>query len=235
LLPVERLISVEDTITSQAGAFAAGPGIVVISGTGSVAYGKDETGNIGRAGGWGYLMGDEGSGYDIGRRALQAAAQACDGRGTATLLVKLIPARFGLADLEAVREALYAGRLTRADVAGLATMAAKAADQGDETARVIFAQAGAELALTAIAVTRHLAWTAPLVSPVGGVFRAGPIILEPFRRRLAEIFPNVTVQSPRYPPVLGALLLALQEKGYSPDERVLERLDRAVIQQQLIN
>jgi N-acetylglucosamine kinase-like BadF-type ATPase len=229
LLPVGRLLAVEDTVTAQAGAFAAGPGIVVISGTGSVAYGKDEAGNISRSGGWGYLMGDEGSGYDIGQQALRVAAQAYDNRGPATSLVELIPDQFGLTTLEAVQAALYDGRLSRSDIAGLATVTTKAAIQGDTFAAAIFEAAGAALALTAIAVARRLVWSAPIISPVGGVFKAGAIIFESFKRRLIETFPQATIHPPRYPPVLGALLLALQEGGYSPDQALLQYLDQMVI------
>jgi N-acetylglucosamine kinase len=232
LLPVEHLTTVEDTVTAQAGAFAAGPGIVVIAGTGSIAYGKAAGGEIGRTGGWGYLMGDEGSGYDIGRQTLQAATQAVDGRGPATLLAEQVPAHLGLPSLEAVHEAVYAGRLTRAEIAGLARLTAwaAAAPQADRVARAIFERAGAALALTALAVARQLAWSDPPISPVGGVFKAGSAILDPFTRYLKDALPQAHVQAPRYPQVVGALLLALQAGGYPPDEALLQRLDGAVVE-----
>jgi N-acetylglucosamine kinase-like BadF-type ATPase len=172
-------------------------------------------------------MGDEGSGYDIGRQALLAAAQASDGRGPATLLAEQIPVHFGLSRLEAVHEAIYAGHLTRTDIAGLARLAAGVAST-DPVAQAIFERAGEALALTAVAVAGQLAWSSPLVSPVGGVFKAGALILDPFTRYLAEKLPQAAVQPPRYPQVVGALLLALQEGGYPPDPALLQRLDQAV-------
>jgi glucosamine kinase len=229
LLPVERLLAVEDTVTAQASAFAAGPGIVVIAGTGSIAYGKAEDGKIGRAGGWGYLMGDEGSGYDIGRQALQAAAQASDGRGLATLLTEQIPIHFGLSQLEAVHEAIYAGGLTRTDIAGLTRLTASVAAT-DPVAKAIFERAGEALASTAVAVARQLAWPSPLISPVGGVFKAGALILDPFTHYLAERLSQTVVQPPRYPQVVGALLLALLEGGHPPNPALLQRLEQAVEQ-----
>ena len=232
ILPVERLVAVEDTVTAQAGAFAAGPGIVLIAGTGSVAYGKAERGKIGRAGGWGYLMGDEGSGYDIGLQALRAAAQAYDGRGPATLLVDHIPAHFGLPNLEAVQEAVYAGRLNRAEIAGLARLTARlaGAPENDPVARVIFDRAGEALAVTVLAVAKQLDGSSLPVSPVGGVFKAGALILDPFSRHLRGRLPQTMIQPPRYPQVVGALLLALQEAGYPLDQPLFERLDRAVVE-----
>ena len=161
LLPVERLIAVEDTVTAQAGAFAGEAGIVVISGTGSVAYGRDEAGNSARVGGWGHLMGDEGSAHDIGQQALRAAAQAFDGRGPDTLLLDRIPEYFGLLDLQAVQEALYTGRLSRVDVARLAKVTAGAASEQDTVACAVIDAAAASLAGMAIAASRCLSWTAP--------------------------------------------------------------------------
>jgi N-acetylglucosamine kinase-like BadF-type ATPase len=120
LLPVERLVAVEDTVTAQVGAFAGGPGLVLIAGTGSVAYGRNEAGQVARAGGWGHVLGDEGSGFDIGQQALRAAAQAADKRGPATTLLRQIPAHFGLPHLEAVKEAIDATRLSFVEIAGLA-------------------------------------------------------------------------------------------------------------------
>ena len=175
-------------------------------------------------------MDDEGSGYDIGRKALLAAARAYDGRGPATLLLELIPAHFELSDLEAVQEALHAGPLSRADVASLATLTAQAASEQDAVTCAIFEAAGSALAGMAIAIARRLSWSAPFVSTVGGVFKAGVVILNPFTRCLAQDLPEATLTPPRYPPVLGAVLLALQKGGYSLNQPILQHLDQALAQ-----
>lgn len=229
LLPVERLTAVEDTVIAQAGAFAGAPGIVVIAGTGAVAYGRDETGRIARADGWGYLLGDEGSGYDIGRRSLRAAARAFDERGPATVLLDMIPAYFTAVNLEAVGQAVYSGQLSRADVAGLAVVVGRAAANGDPVARAILEEAAASLAQTVVAVAQRLSWDVPPVSPVGGVFEAGTMIYSPFEHTLAAKLPGVQLVPPRYPPVLGAVLLALREAGHTFSQVILEHLDQANI------
>jgi N-acetylglucosamine kinase-like BadF-type ATPase len=225
LVAVEQLISVQDTVTAHAGALAGQAGIIVISGTGSVAYGQTESGEKATAGGWGYLMGDEGSGYDIGRQALGAAAQALDGRGPATFLVERIPAHFGLTNLTAVHAALYSGQLLRAQIAGLAAVVAQAAGQGDSVALHLFEQAGDALAQAVSAVARRLAWPNPPVSGVGGVFKAGEIIRRPFQQHLHDRLPQAQFYPARYPPVMGAVLLAWQAGGYPPRPEMLQQLE----------
>ena len=111
--PGARVQSYYDYVTALAGASLTQPGVVVIGGTGAVAYGRSADGREVKAGGWGYLMGDEGSGYDIGRRALQMAAQASDGRIEMTRLLHMIPTQLGLTDLAGVHKMLYSGQVTR--------------------------------------------------------------------------------------------------------------------------
>lgn len=228
IVPVGHLVAVEDTVTAWVGALAGQPGLVVIGGTGSVAYGRDERGQTARAGGWGYWLGDEGSGFDLGRQALRAAAQASDGRGPATRLQAHIPAHFGLPDLPAVAAALYAGRLNRADVAGLARLVVQTAAEPDPVARALVAAAGTALADLAVAVARRLAWPAPPVSPVGGLFAAGELLRQPFTTRLQAELPGASLRPARYPPVLGGLLLAWQAAGLPLTPSRLARLGEAI-------
>ena len=137
-------------------ALAGGIGVVMIAGTGSIALGHDASGATVRAGGWGHLMGDEGSGYDIGRRALQAAAQAADGRGPATALLDAFLRHWQIdrpSDMIA-----HAYRSTdKASIADLASIAFAAAEAGDEVARRIIGTAAGELARAAIAAAGQLA------------------------------------------------------------------------------
>src|SRR5690606_11448844 len=95
LLPHASVHSYHDSVTALAGASVARPGVVVIAGTGAVAYGRLTDGREALAGGWGYIMGDEGSGHDIGINALRAITQAADGRGAPTLLSEVAPEHFG--------------------------------------------------------------------------------------------------------------------------------------------
>jgi len=206
---VHHLIAEPDMITAHAGAFGGGPGVIVIAGTGSIAYGKDAAGQQARAGGWGYAMGDEGSGYDLGRQALVAAARMEDGRGPKTSLRAALLNHLQLNSLWEVRTALYGETIRRPQMAGLAPLVFQACQQGDEAALRIVDQAAGDLAQLAAAVLGRLRWEEPpLLAPVGGVFQAGESIMDPFQTKLQGHYPGARVVPARYPPVIGALLLA---------------------------
>lgn len=128
-----------------------GIGVALIAGTGSIAVGCDTHGIIRRAGGWGHILGDEGSGYDIGRQALQAATRAADGRGQPTLLLERIMRAWKLTDPSDMMERVYHGA-DKSRIAHLSSLAFAAARDGDAIAQTIITEAAAELALTALAV-----------------------------------------------------------------------------------
>ena len=223
LLPTATLHSHHDTVTALAGASCARPGVVVIAGTGSIAYGRLDDGREARAGGWGFIMGDEGSGYDIGRSALRAVTQASDGRGPATRLSETILAHYGLADLWAVHRAIYTGTIDRPALAGLTAVVAPAAAAGDGVAIDLLAAAGRDLANAALAVIRTLDQTTAglAVYVTGGVFRAGDLVLASFREALHGESPASRIEAAAFSPVVGGLLLALQAAGRDVDEPLL--------------
>lgn len=154
------------------GALPGEPGVLVLSGTGSMAWGKAADGREARAGGWGPLLGDEGSGYDIGRRGLVAVAFALDGRGPATALSEALPKALGVSDLGACLALL--GDLPqppRTAVAGLARTLMQVAADGDDVARAIVETAATDLAahVEAIMLRLNLPPSCP-VSYAGGCF-----------------------------------------------------------------
>ncbi len=229
IVPIAKLQIEHDSVTAQAGALAGGPGVIVIAGTGSVAFGVNSAGQRARAGGWAYIMGDEGSGYDLGRQALIAAARASDGRGPATRLLADVLQRLGKATLWDVRTAVYGGEIDRAAIAQLSRVVVEASQAGDAVADAILDRGCHELAEIAAAVLRQLGMDeqeAP-VAPVGGLFRAGDAIMGPFVRHLAELAPCARVRPPIYPPALGAVLLALRLAGIAFDDAVRQRFDVA--------
>lgn len=220
---------VHDSISAHAGALAGAPGVIVIAGTGSVALGVDAGGKALRVGGWSHLMGDEGSGYAIGRQALSAAARMQDGRAPLSRLHAAVLAHFHAQTLWEVHAQIHAPGASRAEIAALARVAAACAQEGDETAQRLFQQAGFQLAELALAALRGLRMenAAALVAPVGGVFQAGELILAPLRRFLLAGAPLARVVPPLLPPVFGAVILAYQAAGlpFTPWQR--ENLVRA--------
>jgi len=188
----------DDTEAALAGAFAGRPGIVVIAGTGSGAAGRDAAGRTVRVGGHGFLLGDEGGGYWIGREAVRAALRAADGTGPPTALIDVVRAAF---DTLTGAETLVHQRPTdRQLLSRLVPQIAAAADGatgGDAVATEILAEAAAHLAELAAAVRARLG-DLP-VAGVGGIFACAPV---------AAAFTAATgARRPVEPPELGALRL----------------------------
>jgi N-acetylglucosamine kinase-like BadF-type ATPase len=210
--PQARLQSYYDSVTALAGASMAQPGVVVIAGTGAVAYGQLADGRSAKAGGWGYIMGDEGSGYDIGRSALMAASQSADGRSEPTQLLHTIPEFWGMADLKAVHTAIYGGQITRPQIARLTVPVVAAAEAGDYVAKRLLDSAGQHLALSALAVVDQLGMTqiGLDVFPTGGVFQGSPQVKAAFQNTILTRAPAVQVKEAAFPPIIGGLLLALR-------------------------
>jgi N-acetylglucosamine kinase-like BadF-type ATPase len=142
-------------------------GVALIAGTGSIALGRDAHNKTTRAGGWGYVMGDEGSGYEIGRQALQAAARAADGRGEPTILLDLILQHWHLEKADDMIAEVYPDE-DKGKIARLSTYVFQAARQGDASAQAIVDLATHELALAALTVGNGLDLSPALPLALGG-------------------------------------------------------------------
>jgi N-acetylglucosamine kinase-like BadF-type ATPase len=221
-----------DMVTALAGASIAQPGVVVIAGTGSIAYGRLENGRDARAGGWGYLIGDEGSAYQIGRGALRAASHAADRRGPPTTLLQRIPEHFRMPTLRAVRDAVYTPAIQRPQIAALAAVVAQAAYAGDQVAAGLLDQAGRDLAAAALAVIAQLDMqdSGMNVYTTGGAFRAGRLLLDPFKAAIRAHSAASSVHDASFSPVIGALFLALQATGSSLSADLIESIRRSLPQ-----
>lgn len=212
-LPAARVQAVGDMVAAFWGALAGEVGVVVAAGTGSVCYARNPSGKTCQVGGWGQILGDEGSAYDIAVRALRAGARAADQRGPDTVLTDLTANALGVRSFVEVALRVYGDPMTREAIAALATCVWEAANRGDAVARAILAEAGSELGLAAVTALRTLD-LANAVVPVaytGAVFDAGPLILESFQHTLALACPHAVLRQPEFPPVIGAFKLALRE------------------------
>jgi glucosamine kinase len=136
-------------------ALGGAAGVAVIAGTGSIAVGRDAKGTMARSGGWGHILGDEGSGYEIGRRALQAAARAADGRGPQTALLPAIMKEWDLPRADGMIGRVYPDG-DKGLIARLSALVFVAAREGDAVARRIVREAATELALAALATGEKL-------------------------------------------------------------------------------
>jgi N-acetylglucosamine kinase-like BadF-type ATPase len=197
-------------IALEAGAPGAA-GIVVISGTGSIAYGRDGQGRAARSGGWGHMIGDEGSGYWIGKEALAAVVRDVDGRGPQTRLTRDVLAHFGVHDAAGLVQIVYDRDMPRRQVAALGPVVQEARNGGDPVAVRILDRAADELVLTVRSVVARLELGAEAFPVVlsGGAFGAVPWLAAELRTRLMFEWPHSEVRLLDREPALGAVSIAL--------------------------
>jgi N-acetylglucosamine kinase-like BadF-type ATPase len=204
---------VNDALVALAAGARDGPGIVLISGTGSIVYGRSARGLAARAGGFGRIFGDEASGYWLGRRALQAVARASDGRGPATRLTPLVLAHFGVTRAFDLVAHVNTRVSEHGLVSALAPLVDEARAQGDGVATGILGEAAEELLGAAQSVADRLAMRDDPFAFVlaGGVFKATPWLARELLRRLPGLAPQATANLLEAEPAQGAVWLALAE------------------------
>ncbi len=200
-----------DARIALSGAIGFGAGVVVIAGTGSVAFGRNETGEEARAGGWGPTLGDEGSAYGIARAGLSAALRAHDGRGPSTKMLEIISRDYDLAASEIPRF-VYATTTHADDIARYSKLVIEAAEAGDPVASAILQDAGRELGACVVAVAQRLKMADREfpVAHVGGAFNAGDLLLAPMRETIGTRVPRAKISPPQRTPVEGAAMMAIR-------------------------
>jgi N-acetylglucosamine kinase-like BadF-type ATPase len=185
-----------------------GWGAALICGTGSIAVGRDRAGQMARAGGWGHLLGDEGSGYAIGSAALRAVTRASDGRAPQTALTAAVLSHWSLATPEDLISHVYQAHVTTPHIAALTPLVEAAAVEGDEVALGILADAGRELALAVKAVVQQLALSNPVPCALaGGVILNSRLVRQAFLEAVGCWGLQLDPVTPVTEPAQGALRL----------------------------
>jgi N-acetylglucosamine kinase-like BadF-type ATPase len=208
IVQASRYIFTHDAHVALIGAAGGKPGVIVIAGTGSIAYGKNAAGKTARAGGWGYIFGDEGSAFDLVRQALRAALRHEEGWGPETALRRHLLRNTGAASINEVLHLFYTPDYPRAKVAAMAPLVDEAANAGDAVARDILGDAARSLAALAEAVETQL-YPGEEYGNIyysGGVFKSA-LLLERFQA-VMEMGGLRKVAPPLYPPAAGALMEA---------------------------
>jgi glucosamine kinase len=223
----EDWIVVNDVVGAWASATGAGPGVAAISGTGSNVFGVGPGGDPWRSGGWGHLLGDEGSGYWLGIESIRAALSDRDASGPETALSDTAPAFFGLHSVEELASHVYSKPLTKGEIAALAIETAKLADGGDAVARELYERGAKELGAQIGAVIERTGLRGSFpVGLIGSAFKAGAVFVEPLTRAVHERAPEASVRKVEMAPVGGSLLLAALacRLGDAPSPPELSRL-----------
>ena len=204
LVNTTNIYNGSDAINALNSGIGCNDGMVLIAGTGSVAFVRKD-GKITHVGGWGYLLDDAGSGYDIGRRGFRAALRDYDGRGESTIIFDLYSQRLAGPVYKFIPEIYQRGKQF---IASFAPLVFEAATKGDKVANTILDECAAELALLVKAGARHLKESEGLYKVVlaGGLWKAGDALINRFKSNLSKDFLLI---KPELPPVYGAVIEAI--------------------------
>ena len=217
-LQPNTVVICSDSAIALTGGVGGSAGVVAIAGTGSIVFGQNTQGLTKRSGGWGYLLGDEGSGYNIAIRGLQAALRAYDGRGMPTILVKEFQQELQIDSLEDLVKLVYREGWKVKEVAALTPIVDRAAAKGDAVANTIIDGAVEELVLATRAVSSALFSSQEEfeIVTMGGIWHGESHLRDRFETSIQAIAPLAKVIWPRHQPASGAALLALAALGQYP-------------------
>jgi N-acetylglucosamine kinase-like BadF-type ATPase len=210
----EDWLVVNDVVAAWATATDTGPGVAVISGTGSNVFGVGPGHVPWRAGGWGHLLGDEGSGFWFGIHSIKAALSDREASGPETALSERAPAFFGLETVEQLAAHLYSKPLTKGEISAFAVETAKLAREGDAVARELYVRGAEELSrqIGAVITQTDLRGNFP-VGLIGSSFNAGDVFVGPLSDAVQQHSPEARIERVQRAPVGGSLLLAARACG----------------------
>jgi N-acetylglucosamine kinase-like BadF-type ATPase len=210
-LTLNKIRIESDARIALEGAFGGKPGIILIAGTGSIVFGKDDRGKTHRAGGWGRIIGDDGSGYAIGQEAFRAVARYLDDLGGKTKLGKFLDAKYGFKTQEDIINALYKRNF---DVASIAPTVIEAASGGDRIARRILIDGCSGLTELARVVCSKMNkgknFNKPQLVMTGSLLLNQNIYSRMVRLSIKRNLPHVSIREPESSPVVGAALMAIK-------------------------
>jgi N-acetylglucosamine kinase len=210
-LQPSNIVICNDALIALVGGVGHDVGIVAIAGTGSIIFGRNHQGCTKRVGGWGYILGDEGSAYHIAVQGMRSALRAYDGRSEPTILQERIREHLGLSSLENLIKVIYQQGWTVKEIAALAPIVDRAAASGDKVALTIIEDAVKELVQATQVVIDAIFSPTEVVEVVttGSVWQGNSLIREKFEASIVTRSPGAKVIFPRYEPAYGAALLAL--------------------------
>jgi N-acetylglucosamine kinase-like BadF-type ATPase len=198
-----------DAEIALSGAHAGGPGIIIIAGTGSMAFGRNGQGEMARAGGWGYVFGDEGGAFDLVRRALRSLLAAEEGWGAKTSLTDLLLKATRFPTANRLLHGFYTPEWNRARIAELAPLVSQAAAAGDTVAVGIVEEAAERLAWYVEGVHANIFRGQPTpVAGIGGVFESS-LLRDAFSGHVHRLIASPVVPL-QLEPAEGALLEAMR-------------------------
>lgn len=217
-----------DLRVALAGGLVGEPGIILIAGTGASCFGRAQDGRVWRSGGWGPLLDDIGSSGWLGLQSMVAAVREYDGRGKPTVLGPRVLDALEIEEIDQIMRRVDSEGLTRREMGALGKLVTEAAAEGDFVAQEIIATGTDALATLIATVSSKLELATSLgtvpVAVTGGLSNAGAVFLEPLRKAVQRRAPACKVIEPKFPPVIGAVLVALELLGITPSAEVVDNL-----------
>ena len=209
MIDMRNIFFSDDGYIALLGATGGSEGIVLIAGTGSIAYGLKKSGSKIRSGGWGPIIGDEGSGYWIAVEAIKRAIRASENRAPETSLKKIILQHFDFDSLEELIPFVYQGKLPRKEIAALTPEIFNLAQNGEQAAVEITENAVEELALLANSLKVKLDYPEDKIAGTGGLIKSD-YFYDLLERKLSKKY-NMKIYKAKYSAAYGAVFLALEE------------------------
>ena len=209
-IELKKFIVDSDARIALEGAFSGKPGSILIAGTGSIMFGKDKHGTIHRVGGFGRFIGDEGSGFYLGRMGLTAVAKEMDGRRDKTILTEMVAEKFNINDSAKLITEVYSNGF---DIASVAPLVIDAAEKGDKVCIDIIEYQSDELADHIGAMMKLLNEDVLKLSLIGGTITTDNYYAKVFREKVTGRFSNLVIAEPELPPALGAVVMAKNHSG----------------------
>ncbi|MEN1967378.1 BadF/BadG/BcrA/BcrD ATPase family protein [Lentibacillus sp. N15] len=224
--PANASITVEiDTVNALYSGTYGKPGMVQIAGTGAISFGINQHRHRERVGGWGYLLGDEGSGYAIGQQGIIAVLKAYDGRGEQTILTKIVSQYFGVARGEEIIQHVYSSAIPKVEIAAAAKLVFQAYKQNDPVAKEIIHRASRELCWSVRTLYRKLfSGEKTILVLCGGIFSESSIIPQHIKKDLFQSHQQIEMVLPKLPPVGGAVIGAYLACEITITNKVIENL-----------
>ena len=208
----KNLVVVSDAEIALEGAFPRGAGAILIAGTGSIAFGKNESGQIFRCGGFGKILGDEGSGYSIGLAGLKALGEIFDGRGTASSLKNKFAKHFGIVDAKSLISNVYAKEF---DIASAAIHVVNAAAGGDKVSRAILKQESDELVNLVRFLKKKMKVKKLNLCFMGGLLEKDNYYSALVQLKIKNSLKGINIVKSEYAPEIGAVLIAKRKNNSS--------------------
>lgn len=222
IFPSEKIVMHSDVYMALMGMTLGEPGIMIVSGTGSIGIAADQQGKFHIVGGWGYLLGDEGSGYDIALKGIDAALKSYEGLGKTTLLEERVLNFFNVDNHRGIIEALYNPLISTSKLASFGKEVIELANDGDQVAASIVNKAVSSLVGYALNLINKVGSEDCIVGIYGSVFKKNPYISNLFKEQVHATYPNAKIGFPELKPEVGAALYAMKKRGYPINKKIID-------------